>query len=1521
MEKVIKELEDVINSKKLLESSKTIDALLIRFQDNLSSNLSDNVAESYEKLLMKLLFANGGDLSARCAINIGNNLAEIYDRSKNHKFWNLAQKLDSKPNQPVVFAIGRVVERVGIKNKANLPTIAEKMINLPQKCQIAACYALKCIIDVCPESVSKIADKIFKFASNLVEEKDESSQLLANQLIKAIVVYEGVNTRKISKVLLKSIAAARSTFVVEVAASAAGAAAQRILAPVSKATDKKVQQKIWKETLDFLTEFREQFESVFKYFLDLLEPSFVYNNSQTLFEYALSVNPQSMAKINEFFGKDVRSELFRTLIQHAAPNITYLKAASFDEDSTRETAGVGVSMLLSTNIEERKSACSFFVSLARKYPDIALENLQAGAQFLSAPPSVGDNLAIQYNNMAELVAIILSCIEDRQNAAQKVSSLIKKFIKFQSTIVKHTKLTSPLMIIAGCMAEYDFASLCGSFVDLLFDLLKKGEKQTDQKQDIFASRFLESTLFYLCYIEHQYTSQIIQLCLNNLLRLTYGGRFFLFKLCAKYKIKTAFNQFYKLINPNCITRPFALYLMQPMFTPKDYFTPRKGIPPNIGSLLFVPDEITFGQAVIMTMPEMFENMKEEDRKLKLQQLMEEKVKLPIYAIILQLYKTCPTAIPDDFHHAMLRELFQKHITVEESQILSECMAFHINQYNDSFKDIQSYIEKQRTFSTCFLVASISRHVTLSDSVITLCLYSMQVAMKEPTLFTYALHALCEIYETMSQQLASMMVGDAQCQIILKCMYQMPTNDPHSLMLIERCVERLIPILLPFLSNESTFDLLLLVIQCFRNTPVPYASEFFHLVLRAALAFSPRLLQKFTLSFPPMNSTCELKLSVCGAMADASQIVPLSDANFDLVPSILILLQRTKDQRAAQFIVALAKSTADHRMSDLLTLSKTLLSSNKMPGFGSANVQPNTRVKACALDFTRVLLPVLSKQTLLKTDCLDDMMTSTIRAVETQKKELHETAYKMLADVITNFSSRQVQGTSILELYESQFSIACKHAFPSSLDLAANFVVIFLQFLFESNGKNSRAEILRQVVAGLEKCSKSSFGYLDIASKVVEICSTRPEYVKEFSKFFQSISEHFKEMLTECVKIRTVKNCPWEQQSKFRAQYSHFYSRFLLSCVWLRSYSPQVIDSETLAAFLSLETMTASESWRATAGVAASTALLENYKQDISKDMLVQLIHTVCDAVSRSSTLMKPVISSFVIAACKSTGAKDNALGLLNSVIREKCGALALSSVLMLKSIEVLKYANQISSYIVTMLNNNEFKCDEAICAATILMSKLDDEDLFSDIMAEFLLAQDTKFGVIICRRGLTKFPGCAAASSVARLCKRAILSGGLDLIAYLLARNDPIAMDVLSRGVLSSAVAALDKVGPISATNIIDFVTFSINKIFYDNTFDCTAIVNGILDAVRKWGPSKTYGLKVTAAFARMIMMINDNITADNIDEDKMRIAISVLKRHELQASKPSTETISLKMLSTNTKRNDDNENEWQDIDDSSDFD
>lgn len=1519
MEGVIGNLNEIIQSKRLLEPSKTIDQVLIKFHENLPETLKDNDVEIYDKYLISLLAANGGEISSRCAINIGSHLAEIYERGKNHKFWNLIQKLDKKPTQSVVYALGKVIERVGIHNKSSLPTIADKLLSTRQDVHVAACYALRCIIDVCPDAVTKVADKIFKFASAYVYSTDETSQLLANKLIRAIVTYDGVNIRKVKKILQSAIALGRSFFVVQVASSSVGAAAQRILAPIEKTSDKKLQQKIWKDTFDFLTEFKDNFDSVFKYFLDLLEPAFVYQYSQQLFEFALSVNPQSMAKVSEFFGKDVRSELFRTLVQHAEPNIAYLKAASFDEDSTRETAGIAVSMLLSTDVEERNSACSFFVLLAKKYPEVALENLQAGAQFLSAPPSKGDNLAIQYNNMAELCAIILSVIEDRYNAAKKVEVLIKRFVAFQSQRTKNSKIAAPLLIICGCMPEFEFSSAGGAYIDHFHNVLKN-DLHNEMKQDIVSSRLCEAALFYLITHEHHHAKEITTMCLPHLWRMTPAGRIFLFKLCSKYKVKSAFNHFYKVVTPDAVNREFALHLMSPMYSPKDYFMPRKGVTPNIGSLLFVPDEVVFGQAIIVTMPEAFANLPEEDRKIKLEQLIDEKVKLPMYAILLQLYKSCPELMPEDFIVHMLKELFMKNITVEESQLLAESIALHVKQYLDSFKEVQTYLDRRSHFSICFLVASISKHVVLSDSVITIFLFTMQVAMKDTNLYPFALHALCEMYETLSQQLVSMMVGDAQCQIILKCMYTMPTRDPLSLMLIERCVERLVPILLPFLSDESTFELLFLVIQCFKNTPVPYASEFFHLVLRASLAFSPRLLSKFSLSFPPLNSSAELKLSVCGAMADASQIVPLSEDNFDLIPSILILLQRTKDQRASQFIVALAKSTADRRMSDWLALSKTLLSSNKMPGFGSNTVQPNTRVKACALDFTRALLPFLSKQANLVTECLDDMMTSTIRAVETQKIELHEIAYKTLTDVITNFKDRISEGCPILELYESQFSIACRHAFPSSVDVAASFIVTFLQFLFGNETSNSRGEILRQVVSGLEKFRRRSFGFLDIASKVVEICSYKKEFVPEFTKFFESIGGIFKEMLIECVRIRTTKNIPWEQLSQFRAQFSHFYSRFLLACVWLRSYSPQLLDTETLSAFLSLEATTASESWRVSAGVAASTALLEKYRQEISKEMLVHLIHIVCDAVCRNTILLKPLTSSFVVAACKSQGACDNALGLLNAVIREKCGALALSSVLMLKSPAVIAYSEQVASYIVTMLNDNEFQCDDAICAATILMSMLDDEEEFSNIVAEFLLAQDTKFGLTVCRRALTKFPGCAAASSIARLCKRSILTGGIDLAAFLLARSDPIALDVLSRGVLSAAVAQLDQVGPYSATNIIDFVSFSINKIFYENAFDCTGIVNGIFDAVRKWGPSKSYGLKLTAAFARLITMIYDNITIDDIDEDKMRIAISVLKRHETMASKPKVQTISLKLFSTNTKRKTDNDNEWQDLDDSSDF-
>ena len=381
-----------------------------------------------------------------------------------------------------------------------------------------------------------------------------------------------------------------------------------------------------------------------------------------------------------------------------------------------------------------------------------------------------------------------------------------------------------------------------------------------------------------------------------------------------------------------------------------------------------------------------------------------------------------------------------------------------------------------------------------------------------------------------------------------------------------------------------------------------------------LAFCSNVALKSSVKYPQSRHTpIEIKLATCGSLSDLSKTQTLPDS-FDLIPQLLVLLQRTKDDRVSKYIVSISRSLEDKniyteaKMVQYYRLAKKILSSNSTPGFGGSSVEPNTYVKSCALYIVHALLPLLADHEPLQTECLDNLMTSTIRAIETSKRELHAIAYPILTTVVEKFRYRKdTEGNHrLLELYESQFSIATRFAFPLSVDVSSEFLVSYLDFYFDDylNNQQSFLMLLDGYVNGLEKVIDTTSGFFSVASRLCILTRDSKAICDKFLTFLQTLTPIFTQLVLDSIKLRSTKT-DWEEVSKFRSKMSPFYHNLLQSFVWLHKTFPikdNAINIETMISFFLLEMTISSESWRVKSAFSALVSVFQYYHDQISIQM-------------------------------------------------------------------------------------------------------------------------------------------------------------------------------------------------------------------------------------------------------------------------------------------------------------------------------
>ena len=132
-----------------------------------------------------------------------------------------------------------------------------------------------------------------------------------------------------------------------------------------------------------------------------------------------------------------------------------------------------------------------------------------------------------------------------------------------------------------------------------------------------------------------------------------------------------------------------------------------------------------------------------------------------------------------------------------------------------------------------------------------------------------------------------------------------------------------------------------------------------------------------------------------------------------------------------------------------------------------------------------MLPVLGKSKPHLTEYLDNLMTSTTKSIETKKKELTTIAFQLMHLMIIEFEEFKTEGGNrLLELYDSQFSIAVRFGFLSDLVLSGSFLIKYLSFHFE-NLKQRPEElqtVLNSCVRVLTTCKQRNFTFLSFASR-------------------------------------------------------------------------------------------------------------------------------------------------------------------------------------------------------------------------------------------------------------------------------------------------------------------------------------------------------------------------------------------------------------------------------------------------------
>jgi hypothetical protein len=209
-------------------------------------------------------------------------------------------------------------------------------------------------------------------------------------------------------------------------------------------------------------------------------------------------------------------------------------------------------------------------------------------------------------------------------------------------------------------------------------------------------------------------------------------------------------------------------------------------------------------------------------------------------------------------------------------------------------------------------------------------------------------------------------------------------------------------------------------------------------------------------------------------------------------------------------------------------------------------------------------------------------------------------------VLTHFEGVLVNGEArLLELYESQFSIAVRIGLQTDFALSGELLIQYLEFTRQKKD-SAIADDFDLFVTALAKCKQATVAYFAIACYLCGMARERAAFEKRFTPFARRLVSQLCEIVAVSMALWQCDPVDYEEERRFRESYAGNYANMLEEFVWLQSVlKRELIGIEVIVQFCLREIRTASDFWRRAAGFQGLKMAIVCYRSAISDALLAQ----------------------------------------------------------------------------------------------------------------------------------------------------------------------------------------------------------------------------------------------------------------------------------------------------------------------------
>lgn len=1281
MEQLVNTLISLSKQSRLVPAEQIITSSLLDFEKIVPAKLAEKNFLNIEAPLIALLSINGGTISFQCSVRIAKCLLYIFKSHNPPKIWNFVTAVTSKPNPANIYAFGYVIDKIGLSVRSMIPGVVKKIIsNTSGVNLLPTIYAVSHSFKRDRADLADLSKKALNLAYAGLNSNDESYQLASVKLFRSLLKQKDMNTKRFMQIANDISNAAVSNFVIDELCYFIANIAYLPFShfqnntqviendfAVGKPEEENKFEPLFDGAFAIMSEIKPCFDGAIRHFLDLVDPQLVSTNLIYIFKLLRKIGKKEIPQVLAFTGSDSRIELFSHISKESpTPDQFYLLRGIRE---TPDVSAAALQLCASPNPEYRATGASYFKFLSENYPEEAMQYLNTASLYLAHPPEDNDNLRFDLRGFAIITSNILGGMpqEDRDLHANKIATNLQQLFN------------------RGLSMKNVFApSFSGSFTVL----------RQLPKYLIPVDLIQPATNVYINYVkklpqgcEGQYQELLdigtsIALFYSNHPTIPGGPEFFLFLMNTRPLLSRTTVLASLLATPDILYGKNALItvasqILEQLATihpePECAKAPIKYSMPGIRELLvrnfyvshrnrLKPTDLSdsyFADKAFNAFPTFILAIPNHSVQTVLNSLVNSTTNLLMMRFLLlsicQNHETCSL-----LSSSWLQQFIKGMTSLQDEatqQITAECIGAWLSNKMDYYNNIIAYANDAGEKNKCFIYSAIFGNVQLNESHLFTMMNEMATMANLKGVTPYALHALYVMCDVYPSELASLQVTDILLDILLKLLNTPYALNPFSLYYMNKLFVSLLHLAAPDMAKKKIIPpQIRLILQAFLQLQLPFARQIMYQTMSAAFAFMKELLPNNEMFYPTKRgASMMLRLSACSALSDMLEHGQSTQTDFfPIVPRVLFLLQRSKDERAAIFVKSIAalfsksqfpsSPTVRARITEWINLVKTVLATSTIP---STEIEANEEVKHCALEIATQLVPLLASSSPLLNECLDDLMTSITRSIETKRERLMDGSFSLLLKVLEHFKDVEADGgDKLLMLYDSQFSIAVRFSFKTSFEFSGPMLIEYLSFLL-ANLKNRTDElkvILESYLNGITSCKKSSPFYIQLASNLCNLANSNKLVLDILNPVFQDMAISFCEVISISMALWRSSPPDWDQISEFRKKYSRFYSQMVCSFIRLQvTLNLPLLDYQVLIDFFVDELKKGNEIWRITGSLEILGTIFNMYKDKVKQEEIDKIINLATELSKTNEKLSTGALPTFLQSCATAVGTSDQLL--------------------------------------------------------------------------------------------------------------------------------------------------------------------------------------------------------------------------------------------------------------------------------------